>query len=235
MIKTMAKRAAPHAQKSRSFSASLEYLRSGLGWVIVRVPFDVAAAWGKRGRPKVKGEINGFPFRTSLFPTREGTHFMLVNKRMQKGAQAHVGKTVRVRLELDTDERVVAIPTELKAVLSEERALLRWFEKLNYSLQKWITNWVIDAKSAQARQRRSERVAEQLLSTMEAERELPPVIRLAFTRNPQAREGWDQMSPTRRRGELLAIFYYRTPESRARRLAKAVDEAAALAEKKAHK
>lgn len=182
----------------------------------------------------MKGEINGFPFRTSLFPTREGTHFVLVNKRVQKGAQAHPGKTVRVRLEPDTEERVVAIPAELKRVLSEERALLKWFEKLNYSLQKWITNWVSDAKSAEARRRRSEKVAEQLLSTMEAERELPPMIQLAFARNPQAREGWDQMSPSRRRAQLLAIFYYRTPESRARRLAKAVEEAAALAEKKAH-
>jgi hypothetical protein len=68
---------------------------------------------------------------------------------------------------------------------------------------------------------------------MEAERELPPMIQLAFARNPQAREGWEHMSPTRRRGELLSIFHYRTPESQARRLAKVVADAAALAEKKA--
>ena len=229
----MAKRSAAHAQLSRSFSAPLERLRSGLGWVIVRVPLDVAGVWGKRGRLKVKGEINGFPFRTSLFPTREGTHFVLVNKRMQKGAQAFVGKTVRVRLEPDTEPRVIAIPAELKQVLSKEHGLLRWFENLNYSLQKWITDWVSDPKSADARLRRSEKVAEQLLSTMEAERELPPMIQLAFKHNPEARKGWDEMSPTCRRQQLLAVFYYRTPESRARRLAKAVEEAAALAEKNA--
>jgi uncharacterized protein YdeI (YjbR/CyaY-like superfamily) len=229
----MAKRAAGHDRRSVSFSAPLERLRSGLGWVIVRVPIDVAAVWGNGGRLKVRGDINGFPFRTSLFPTREGTHFVLVNKRMQKGAQAYVGKTVFVRLEPDTEERVVTIPLELKRVLSEERALLRWFEKLNYSMQRWITNWVSGAKSTEARQRRSERIAEQLLSTMEAEDELPPMIQRAFERDPRAREGWNQMSPTRRRGELLAIFYYRTPESQARRLGKAIEEAAALAEKKA--
>jgi len=183
----------------------------------------------------VKGEINGFPFRTSLFPTREGTHFLLVNKRIQKGAQAGVGKTVRVRLEPDTEERVVTIPAELKRVLAQERALLRWFEKLNYSLQKWIADWITDAKSEETRQRRSEQVAERLLSTMEAERELPPMIKLAFARNPQALAGWHQMSPSRRRGQLLAIFYYRTPESRTRRIAKAVDEAVAFAEEKANR
>lgn len=226
------KKAAPVA---RSFTAPLERLRSGLGWIIVRVPADVAKVWGSPGRLKVKGEINGFPFRTSLFPTREGTHFILINKRMQKGGQAYEGTMARVRLEPDTEERTVTVPAELKRVLSEERALLRWFEKMNYSTQKWIADWVTDVKSTDARVRRSEQVAEQLLSTMEAERELPPMVQLAFTRNPRAREGWEQMSPIRRRGQLLAIFYYRTPESRAKRLAKVVEEAAALAEKKADK
>jgi uncharacterized protein YdeI (YjbR/CyaY-like superfamily) len=58
------------------------------------------------------------------------------------------------------------------------------------------------------------------------------MLQLAFARTPRAREGWEQMSALRRRGQLLAIFYYRSPEARARRLAKVVEEAAALAEKK---
>ena len=224
-----------HALPSRSFSAPLESLRSGLGWVIVRIPFDVAGVWKSGGRLKVKGDINGFPFRTSLFPTRQGTHFLLVNKRMQKGAHASIGVIARVRLEPDTEERTVEIPAELKRLLAGEAGLRRWFDKLNYSTRKWITDQIGDVKSAEVRRRRADRVAEQLLSTMEAERELPPAMQQAFARNPQAREGWDQMSPGRRRGNLLAIFYYRTPESRARRMAKVMEEAEALAEKKSGK
>jgi hypothetical protein len=219
----------------KSFSAPLEHLRSGLGWVIAYVPFDAPSVWGSGRRPKVKGEINGFAFRTSLFPTRDGRHFLLINKRMQKGAHAFVGTIARFRLEPDTEERTVTIPAELKRVLAQERSLLRWFDTLNYSMRKWITDWVSDVKSADARVRRSEQVAEQLMSTMEAERELPPLLQLAFARTPRAREGWEQMSNTARRGQLLAIFYYRTPESRARRLAKVVEAAAAFAEKRAEK
>jgi uncharacterized protein YdeI (YjbR/CyaY-like superfamily) len=219
----------------KTYSASLERLQSGLGWIIAYLPFNAASVWGSGGRPKVKGEINGFAFRTSLFPTRDGRHFLLINKRMQRGGHAFEGTVARFRLEPDTEERTVTIPTELKRVLSQERSLLRWFDKLNYSTQKWITDWVTDVKSPDARVRRSEQVAEQLLSTMEAERELPPILQLAFARNPRAREGWEQMSDTARRGQLLAIFYYRTPESRARRLSKVIAEAAALAEKKADK
>jgi uncharacterized protein YdeI (YjbR/CyaY-like superfamily) len=227
----MAKKNKPDAPLSRSFSAPLERLRSGLGWAIVRIPFDVSAVWGKRGRLPVKGEINGFSFRTSLFPTREGSHFLLVNKRMQKGAHVSIGTTALVRLEPDTEERRVEIPAELKRLLAGEPGLLRWFDKLNYSIRKWLTDQISDVKSVEVRRRRADRVAEQLLSTMEAERELPPAMQQAFARNPQAREGWRRMSPARRRGQLLAIFYYRTPESRARRLAKAIEEAEALAEK----
>jgi hypothetical protein len=59
--------------------------------VIIRIPLDVAKTWGTRGRLKVKGEINGFPFRTSLFPSRDSGHIMIVNKRMQVSAKAAPG------------------------------------------------------------------------------------------------------------------------------------------------
>ena len=228
----MAKSQKPSKPIVKSFSAPLEHLRSGLGWVVAYLPFDAASVWGRRGRPKVKGEINGFAFRTSLFPTRDGRHFLLINKRMQKGGRAVVGTIARFRLEPDTEERTVTIPAELKRVLAEDRSVLRWFDKLNYSIRKWIADWITNVKSADARVRRSEQVAEQLMSTMEAERDLPPMLQLAFARTPRAREGWEQMSDSRRRAQLLAIFYYRSPEARARRLAKVVEEAAALAEKK---
>ncbi len=219
----------------KSYFAPLELLRSGLGWVVAYLPFNAAEVWSSCGRLKVKGEINGFAFRTSLFPTREGRHFLLINKRMQKGSQAFAGTVARFRLEPDTEERTVSAPPELKRLLAEDRAFLRWYDKLNYSTRKWITDWITNVKSADARVRRAEQVAEQLMSTMEAERELPPIMQLAFARNPRAREGWELMSPVRRRGLLLAIFYYRTPDSRARRLDKAIEEAATLAEKKADK
>jgi hypothetical protein len=40
------------------------------------------------------------------------------------------------------------------------------------------------------------------------------------------------MSPSHRRRHLLGIFYYRTPESRNRRIEKTLQEASAFAERK---
>jgi uncharacterized protein YdeI (YjbR/CyaY-like superfamily) len=217
---------------AKSFRATLEPDGTNLKWVIIHVPLDVAKIWGARGTLKVKGEINGFAFRTSLFPTGKGGHTLLINKRMQAGAKAIVGTTAQFRLEPDTEKRTVTVPPELKRILNEDRAFRRWFEKLNYSTQKWITDWITDVKSAEARVRRAEQVAEQLLSTMVAEQELPPALQRALPPGSLAREGWNGMSQTQRRGHLLAIFYYRNPESRGRRIEKMLMDAEAAAKRK---
>ena len=216
---------------AKRFDARLERLRSRLNWIIVRIPFDAAQAWGLRGQIKVKGEINGFAFRTSLFPTREGWHFLLVNKRMQRGAQAVEGSVARFQMELDTEKRTVAVPEELKRILSEDRSLRRWYDGLNHSTRSDIAKGITEPKSGEARIRRAEQIAERLLAVMDAEREPPPILQVAFARHPRAREGWDGMSASRRRGHLFGIFYYRTPEARARRIDKMLDDANALAEK----
>jgi uncharacterized protein YdeI (YjbR/CyaY-like superfamily) len=220
---------------AKRFDARLERLRSSLNWIIIRVPFDAAEVWGRHGQIKVKGEINGFAFRTSLFPTREGWHFLLVNERMQRGARAVEGNVARFQMELDSEERTVTIPDELKRILSQDRSLWRWYDELNHSTRNDIAKWVTDPKSAEARLRRAEQIAERLLNVMDAERELPPILQVAFAHHPHAREGWDGMSASRRRGHLFGIFYYRTPDARARRIAKMLDDARALAEKMSNK
>ena len=231
----MPKASRAKSTRAKHFEARLERLRSRLNWIIVRIPFDANQAWGLRGQIKVKGEINGFAFRTSLFPTREGWHFLLINKRMQKGARAVEGSVAHFQMELDREERTVTIPDELKRILNEDRSLRRWYEGLNHSTRNDIAKWMTEPKSGEARIRRAEQIAERLLAVMEAEQELPPILRVAFARHPRAREGWDGMSASRRRGHLFGIFYYRTPDARARRIDKMLDDANVFAEKLSNK
>lgn len=209
----------------RRFEATLERMRSRLNWTIIRMPFDAAKVYGMRGQINVKGEINGFPFRTCLFPTAEGGHILLVNKRMQKAARVTAGASAHFQIEPDPEERVCEIPDHLKRILAEDRSFRRWYDKLNQSTRNDIAKWVNEPSSAAARVRRAEQIAERLLAVMDAERELPPILQVAFARNPRAREGWDQMSIARRRSHLLGIFYYRTPEGRGRRIEKMLEDA----------
>src|SRR5262245_12582245 len=217
----------------KSFKATLERMESSsLSWVIIRIPFDVSKIWGVRGRLRVKGEINGFPFRTSLFPTTKGHHFVLVNKRMQAGAQVRAGSTAAFRLEPDLEVRKATVPVELQRALSQDRSVRRWFDKLSYSIRRWLRGQSAQPRSAEARVRRAEQIAEQLMTAMEAELELPPILKAAFARDPRAFEGWQRMSPTHRSHNLLSIFHYRSPEARDRRIAKMLEEAAGRAGKR---
>jgi hypothetical protein len=220
---------------AKSFPAVLERIQSRLGWTIIRIPFDVAKVWGTRSQLRVKGEINGFPFRTSLFPARGGGHILLVNKRMQMDADVRQGMAAQFRLEPDLEKRVAIVPPELKRYFKEDSHLRRWFENLNHSTRNEIGKWIIQVKSAEARARRAEQMAERLLAVMDAEYELPPVLQLAFGHEPRALEGWKRMSPLHRRRHLFAIFYYRSPEARARRIEKTLEDASAFAERKPKK
>ena len=219
----------------KTFRAVLERIQSRLGWTIIRIPFDVGKVWGTRGQLRVKGEINGFAFRTSLFPARGGGHILLVNKRMQKGGDVRQGMSAQFRLEPDLEIRVAVVPAELKRFFKEDAYLLRWFEKLNYSTRNEIGKWIAQVKSPEARVRRAEQMAERLLAVMEAELDLPPLLQMAFTRDPRALEGWKRMSASHRRSHLFGIFYYRTPEARSRRIEKTLQDATAFAERKLEK
>src|SRR5438270_9237093 len=126
----------------------LERMPGRLGWTIVRVPFDVAKFWGSRGALKVRGEINEFEFRTSLFPTGRGTHYILINKKMQNGAGVRVGEQAEFTLEPDTKERPVVLPIEMEKILKQEKQLRKFYDSFNDSIRRYIANEVGSRKSA---------------------------------------------------------------------------------------
>jgi uncharacterized protein YdeI (YjbR/CyaY-like superfamily) len=208
---------------------------TNLKWVVAQVPFAPAKVWKTRNRMRVKGTINGFAFRTSLFGSAEKGYVVLVNKTMQKGAKAYVGDMAEVTLEPDLEERSPAVPPELAKALKQDRTLARWFEGLSYSYRKYMSDDVRKPKSPEVRQRRAEQIAERMMLAMEGEQTLPPILQVAFRRAPRARSGWDAMTPVQRRAQLLGIFYYQSPEARERRAQKAVEEALRVAETKSSK
>ena len=225
---TISNVSAPDKSKSKTFEAALErFSGNGLNWIIARLPFSVEKTWGVRGLMKVHVRVNAFDYRTSLFPTGRGEHFILVNKKVQKGARIFPGSVAAFSVTPDLTPRTLDLPRELREALHQERALRQWFDRLSYSIRKWLSDIVGDAKSPQVRIRRAERVAEQVMEAMEAEHELPPMIRLEFAKIPGAERTWKKMTAIQRRHNLLAIFYYRTPQSRTKRIHKIFEEPSA--------
>jgi uncharacterized protein YdeI (YjbR/CyaY-like superfamily) len=214
-------------RKATTFRATLEKGDKALGWTIARVPFVPADVWPKMIRLRVRGEINGFAFRTSLFPDPRGGFILLVNHTMQKAAGVELGDAAEFHLEADLDPREAELTDELDLLLGDEPGLRAWYESLTEYNRREIGKWILGAKTDASRMKRAEQVAERLLATMEAEAELPPQIAAAFKANSKARAGWQKMTPLQRRNQLMAIFYYQTPDARQRRIDKVIEAAEA--------
>ncbi len=215
----------------KQFNTALEPLSGGLGWTVARLPFDARKIWPGRNRMRVRGTINGVEIRTSLFSFSDGSgQFLLVNKKMQREAHVSLGATAEFVLEPDLDERIPAIPPELAKLLNQDRGLKKFYEGLNPSARSDIAKTIAELKSAESRIRRAEQLAERMMLALEGERDLPPILKVAFRRSPQAAAGWKAMTPVQRRSHLLGIFSYQSPEAREKRAIKAVDEAVKVAE-----
>ena len=221
------------ASPRKSFTALLEPDGTALKWVIARVPFDIAKAWPVRNGRRVRGEIAGFAFRTSLFPDRRrGGHYLLVNKKMQSAAGARLGSRVRISLEPDLVERPVLLPTELTRALNSDRQLRRLFDSMSPSRRREFGKFADLPKSPAARVKRAGKIAELLMQALEGEHDPPPIIRALFQRHPGARDAWFALTPAQRRSHLMGIFYYATADARERRAAKAIQAALHAAHRK---
>ena len=149
------------AQKME-FRAKLEAEGEGKAWTILRVPFSVEKEWGSRGRVSVKGTINGFAYRSSIFPFGDGTHHMMVNKAMQQGAAAGPGARVEVVMEVDAEPRTVEVPKDFQKALGKNAKAKAFFEKPPPSHKRAYVGFIEEAKKPETRARRIEKAVENL-------------------------------------------------------------------------
>jgi Bacteriocin-protection, YdeI or OmpD-Associated/Domain of unknown function (DUF1905) len=134
----------------------------GGAWTHLPVPFDVNEVFGSKARLLVAGTINGFPFRNSLMPEGDGTHSMMVSKELQTGANARAGDIVSVTLEPDIEERVVSMPPELEAALTENQLAAAVFDMMTYSQRKEYVVWISTAKQEATKANRVKKAVDML-------------------------------------------------------------------------
>ncbi len=215
-----------------TFQATLEALGTSPPWTAIRIPFDPTETWPNRTKLRVQGSIRSAhsgsdlaAFSTSLFGSRKRGYFLLVTGKMRKAAHLSAGSLAEVVLEPVLDETAATPPPELARLLKADRSVKKWHEQLNYSMRKYIADSIKEPKSGEARKRRAEQWMERMMLTLEGEEFPPPVLQIAFQRQPMARAGWEAMTANRRRMILLSIFSCQSPEAQAKRVEHALIEA----------
>jgi len=223
----------PDPKLTKTFRSQLEATGTSLRWVIARVPLDLRKAWPMWKSRRVYGEIEGFAFKTALMPAAKGGGFtLIVNKRMQAGARARAGDTVQIRLTPDLGELTIDLPKEFAKILNGDRALKKFYDGMSPSMRKGFTNLIAEGKTKETREKRAEAMAEAMMMAIEGQTDPPPILRVAFQRQPEAQRGWELMTSMQRRNHLLGIFYVQTVVGRERRAAKAVEACVEVARRR---
>jgi hypothetical protein len=147
---------------TKRFRVLLEKDPAGSVATGINVPFDVLKVFGSRARVPVRGTINGFAYRSSIFPMRGGKHFMVVNGKVRAATNLKGGETVTVTMERDDAPRIVTPPADLlRALRSNKEARATW-EKLSYTHRKEYVQAIEDAKRPETRARRIAKTIEAL-------------------------------------------------------------------------
>ena len=133
-------------------------------WTFLVLPRTVSDQLSRRGRTSVEGTLNGFPFRATLEPDGQLSHWLKVSKELRVAARADVGETVVVHLSPADPEPEPQPPADLqKALAASPAARGSWEDTTTIARVDWI-HWIESAKQDKTRKHRVDSACDMLSS-----------------------------------------------------------------------
>ncbi len=134
----------------------------GRSWSFLILPKKVSAKLPTRGRTAVEGVMNGRPFRATLEPDGQRSHWLKVGKKMREAAGVEVGDVVPLEILSVGKQPEPGVPADLRkamAAVPEARAV--WSDITPIARRDWI-HWITSAKQPETRARRVRNACEML-------------------------------------------------------------------------
>jgi hypothetical protein len=126
----------------------------GSSWAFLILPKNASAKLPTRGMTTVEGTINGHPFRATLEPDGQKSHWLKVNSKTREAAGTDVGDVVPLEITAVGKEPEPRIPTDLrKALAAAPKARAAWSSITPVARRDWI-QWIVSAKKPETRARR---------------------------------------------------------------------------------
>jgi len=161
-------RAAPEMTKTASpirFQAKLlrpAATAKGGSWTFLILPTNASAKLPTRGMTTVQGTINGHPFRATLEPDGQRSHWLKVNRKMREAAGADAGDVVTLEIAPAGEELEPRVPADLrKALAAAPKARALWADITPIARRDWV-QWITSAKRPETRARRIDNACDML-------------------------------------------------------------------------
>ncbi len=122
----------------------------------IEIPDAVLEQLGANKRAPLKVTVNGYTYQSTA-AGMNGQCLVVFPQKDRDAAKAKAGDEIQVTLELDSGVREVQMPPELTEALKNAH-LLDTFSALTYSKRKEFARQVSEAKTAETRDRRIEKV-----------------------------------------------------------------------------
>ena len=146
--------------KSFAFRARLEKV-----WLMrcVTIPPKISAALGGgKGRIPVRGWIEDLPVQSTLTPSGNGRHRLVVNSRIWRPLKLKDGDQVTVVLQRDDAPERFTMLEEFSAALAADAEARRNYMKETPAMRRQIATYVAGVKNPVSREKRIAHVLERL-------------------------------------------------------------------------
>jgi hypothetical protein len=87
-------------------------------WSFLVLPKNASAKLPSRGMTAIEGTLNGFPFRATLEPDGQKSHWLKVDRKPSEAAGAEAGDVVTLDIAQAAEEPEPAVPSDLRKALA---------------------------------------------------------------------------------------------------------------------